>query len=84
MKFKLEDYKLFSKKDVLKFVKQNINGSFSWKGYTLTNKPSHKFGYNKFDYFMQLPIIGLVGLVCGATVVIPFVYIGIFIQQIKG
>lgn len=42
-----------------------------------------RFGYNKFDYFLQIPVIGAVGLLCGVVVVTPVIYCGIFIQQIK-
>lgn len=83
MRFDLQDYKLFNKKDVGVFIKQNLRGSFTWNGYVSRNKPDHKFGYNKFDYFLQIPVIGAVGLLCGVVVVTPVIYCGIFIQQIK-
>ena len=53
MKFDLQPYKLFNKKDVGVFIKQNLRGSFTWNGYVSRNKPDHKFGYNKFDYFCR-------------------------------
>ena len=33
MKFDLQPYKLFTKKDVGVFIKQNLRGSFTWNGY---------------------------------------------------
>lgn len=83
MKFSIEPYKLFNKKDVVNFIKHNMNGSFTWKGYVSKNKPDHKFGYNKFDYFLQIPLIGALGLGCGVIVFTPVIYFGIFMQQVK-
>lgn len=83
MKFNLKDYKLFSKNNVLGFIKHNLTGCVSWKGYTLTSKPDPKLGYNKFDYFLQIPVVGMLGLVCCMAVFIPIIYISIFIQQLK-
>ena len=83
MKFDLQPYKLFTKKDVGVFIKQNLRGSFTWTGYVKNNKPDPKFGHTRFEYFLQIPVIGILGMLCGIAVVTPIIYYGIFIQQIK-
>lgn len=84
MKFSLEPYKLFNKKDVVEFISLNLNGSFAWKGYKLSTKPDRKFGHNMFEYFLQIPVIGLVLAICLVLIFTPIVYISIFVQQVKG
>ena len=71
------------KKDVLDFIKLNMNGSFTWKGYVSKNKPDHKFGHTKFEYFLQIPVIGMLGAMCIILAATPIIYFSIFIQQIK-
>ena len=83
MRFDLQDYKLFTKKDVGVFIKQNLRGSFTWNGYVSRNKPDRKFGHTRFEYFLQIPVIGILGMLCGIAVVTPIIYCSIFIQQIK-
>lgn len=83
MKFELKPYKLFCTKDVLKYIKWNLTGSYTWKGYVRNNKPDHKFGHTRFEYVLQIPLLGVLITLVGSILLIPIIYTGIFIQQIK-
>lgn len=44
---------------MIKLIKNNLNGYFSWDKYIKFSHHDHKFGTNKFEYFCQMPIVGV-------------------------
>ncbi|AHE63472.1 hypothetical protein ZZ1p0007 [Acinetobacter phage ZZ1] len=46
-------------KKLIKIVKTNLKGTFSWNRYVNEGHHDHKFGPNKTDFIGQMPVIGL-------------------------
>ena len=84
MNFDFTPYKLFTLEELKKGVRDNLKGSFTWKGYVKNTKPDSKFGHTKFEYLSQIPLVGLLFTVMVYTILIVITYPSILFQQIKG
>lgn len=40
-------------------IAENLKGSWTWPGFVAHSRPDCKFGYSKFNYVAQIPIVGL-------------------------